>query len=311
MNLNLEHLAAQPDRDRRQADPIGAILTRLHDDPTIADLIALRESQPDLCDAAVKAEAHRDAYGWSASQADVSSLARIALLTIAGAHAMVVAIFPAASVDDVDAKVSLQPTREWLANWQGSGDFARGRIALAAFNPGQATVPPRAETTVRESALYPWPPQGFDLAAEIDRLATRRIYTHEQLQVLSAFAREGLDMQAILEKARDYFSAADRLLKDAMRLGPMAHQTRLAAEGALIAAYLSCGQIAVWPARRGTRDREAKLAMQALVNGRATTADPLNMQAAVRYGATFTARVPMAEPRLFADGRLGEWVANV
>ncbi|AOG07005.1 hypothetical protein [Bosea sp. RAC05] len=311
MNLNLEHLAAQPDRDRRQADPIGAILTRLHDDPTIADLIALRESKPDLCDAAVRAEAHRDAYGWSASQADVDSLARIALLTIAGAHAMIVSIFPASSIDDVDAKVSLQPTREWLANWQGSGDFVRGRIALAAFNPGQATVPPRTEMSLRESALYPWPPEGFDLAAEIDRLATRQIYTREQFEVLAAFAGEGLDMQSALEKARDYFSAADRLLKDAMRLGPMAHQTRLAAEGALIAAYLSCGQIAVWPARRGTRDRDAKLAMQALVNGRATTADPLHMQAAIRHGTTFTSQVSLVEPRLFADGRLGEWVGNV
>ncbi|MDX3807613.1 MAG: hypothetical protein QHC89_14590, partial [Bosea sp. (in: a-proteobacteria)] len=76
MTINLEHLGAQPDRDRRQADPIAAILTRLHDDPTIADLIALRASKPDLCDAAVKAEAHRDAYGWSASQAEVDSLAR-------------------------------------------------------------------------------------------------------------------------------------------------------------------------------------------------------------------------------------------
>lgn len=311
MTLNLEHLAAQPDRDRPQADPIGAILTCLNDDPTIADLIALRQSQPDLCDAAVKAEAHRGAYGWSASQAEVGSLARIALLTIAGAHAMIVAIFPAASVDDVDAKVSLQPTREWLSNWQGSGDFVRGRIALAAFNPGQATVPPRTEMSLRESALYPWPPEGFDLAAEIDGLPNRQIYTREQFQVLAAFAREGLDMHAILEKARDYFGAADRLLKDAMRLGPMAHQTRLAAEGALIAAYLSCGQIAVWPALRGTRDREAKLAMQALVNGRATTADPLHMQAAIRHGATFTSLVSLGEPLLFADVRMAEWVANV
>lgn len=287
------------------------MLTRLHDDPTIADLISLRQSKPDLCDAAVKAEAHRGAYAWSTSQADVDTLASIALLTIAGAHAMIVAIFPAASADDVGAKVSLQPTREWLSNWQGSGDFARGRIALAAFNPGQTTIPPRTETSVRESALYPWPPQGFDLAAEIDGLPNRQIYTREQFQVLAAFAREGLDMHAVLEKARDYFSAADRLLRDAMRLGSMAHQTRLAAEGALIAAYLSCGQIAVWPARRGTRDRNAKLAMQVLVNGRATTTDPLHMQAAVRYGATFTSGVSLSEPRLFADGRLGEWVANV
>ncbi len=118
-------------------------------------------------------------------------------------------------------------------------------------------------------------------------------------------------MEAILEKARDYFSAADRLLKNAMLLRPMAHQSRLAAEGALIAAYLSCGQIAVWPARRGTRDRDAKLAMQALVNKRATTADPLHMQAAIRYGATFTSRVSSAEPCLFADAELVEWVANV
>lgn len=172
-------------------------------------------------------------------------------------------------------------------------------------------MPPRADMSVPERALYPWPPEGFDLAAEIDRLATRQIYTREQFQVLAAFAREGFDMQAALEKARDYFSTADRLLNDAMRLGPMAHQTRLAAEGALIAAYLSCGQISVWPARRGTRDRDAKIAMQALVNRRATTADPLHMQAAIRYGATFTSQVSLAEPRLFADGRLGEWVANV
>jgi hypothetical protein len=311
MTMNLEHLGAQPDRSRRQADPIAAILTRLHDDPTIADLIALRESKPDLCDAAVKAEAHRDAYGWAASQADGSSLARIALLTIAGAHAMIVAIFPAASVDDVDAKVALQPSREWLATWQGSGDFARGRIALAAFNPGQTTVPAPEEISIRESALYPWPPRGFDLATEIDGLANRQIYTHEQFQVLAAFAREGLDMKAVLEKARDYFNAADRLLREAMRLGPMTHQTRLAAEGALIAAYLSCGQIAVWPARRGTRDRDAKLAMQALVNWRATTADPLHMQAAVRHGATFTGTVARGAPHLFVEAQLGEWTGNV
>ncbi len=313
MNNKLEfQTGPHDDREiREHADPITAILARLHDDPAIADMVALRQSRPDLRDAAVKAEAHRNAYGWSVSQDGVGALERIALLTIAGAHAMIVAIFPVSSLDDVDAKVAMQPNREWLQSWQGSGDYVRGRIAQAAFHPGQLAVPPQPDVSERESALYPWPVSVFDLEAEVASLPNRQIYTPEQLPVLAAFAAEGLDMKAALEKARDYFAAADRLFAEALRPSPAMHRTRLAAEGALIAAYLACAQIAVWPARRGTGDRDAKLAMQALVNGRATTADPLHMQAAVRYGATFTSRVCLAEPRLFADTKLAEWVANV
>jgi len=313
MTNKLEFQAVpQDDREiREHADPITAILARLHDDPAIADMVALRQSRPDLRDAAVKAEAHRSAYGWSASQDGVGALERIALLTIAGAHAMIVAIFPVESIDDVDAKVAMEPTRKWLESWQGTGDFLRGRIAQAAFSPGQLAVPRQPDVSDRESALYPWPVSGFDLEAEVASLPNREIYTPAQLPVLAAFAAEGLNMRAVLEKARDYFAAADRLFAEALRPSPAMHRTRLAAEGALIAGYLACAQIAVWPARRGTGDRDAKLAMQALVNGRATTADPLHMQAAVRYGATFTSRVSLAEPRLFADVPMGEWMANV
>lgn len=313
MNNKLEfQTGPHDDREiREHADPITAILARLHDDPAIADMVALRQSRPDLRDAAVKAEAHRNAYGWSVSQDGVGALERIALLTISGAHAMIVAIFPVSNLDDVDAKVAMQPSRDWLQSWQGSGDFVRGRIAQAAFHPGQLAVPPQPDVSDRESALYPWPISGFDLEAEVASLPNRQIYTPAQLPVLAAFAAEGLDMRAVLEKARDYFAAADRLFAEALRPSPAMHRTRLAAEGALIAGYLACAQIAVWPARRGTGDRDAKLAMQALVNGRATTADPLHMQAAVRYGATFTSRVSLAEPRLFADVPMGEWMANV
>ncbi|PTM39453.1 hypothetical protein [Bosea sp. 124] len=296
---------------REHADPIMAILARLHDDPAIADMVALRLSRPDLRDAAVKAEAHRNAYGWSVSQDGVGALERIALLTIAGAHAMIVAIFPVGNLDDVDAKVAMQPSRDWLANWQGSGDYVRGRIAQAAFSPGQLAVPPQPDVSERESAVYPWPVNGFDLDAEVESLPSRGIYTPEQLPVLAAFAAEGLDMRAVLAKARDYFAAADRLFAEALRPSPAMHRTRLAAEGALIAGYLSCAQIAVWPARRGTGDRDAKLAVQELINGRARTADPLHMQAAIRHGFTFTSTVLRGAPHVFVEVRLGEWMENI
>ena len=300
------------DRETREhADPIMAILARLHDDPTIADLIALRQSQPDLRDAAVKAEAHRNAYGWSVSQTGIGALELIAMLTIAGAHAMIVAIFPTETLDDVEAKVAMQPDRTWLQSWQGTGDFVRGRIAQAAFSPGQLAVPPEPDVHERSSALYPWPVSGFDLAAEVESLPSRQIYTPEQLPILAAFAAEGLDMKAVLEKARDYFAAADRLFMEALRPGPAMHRTRLAAEGALIAGYLACAQIAVWPARRGTGDRDAKLAVQDVVNGRARTPDPLHMQAAIRHGCTFTSTVSRGAPHVFVEERLRDWVGNV
>ncbi|AMJ59928.1 hypothetical protein [Bosea sp. PAMC 26642] len=313
MTNKLEFQAVpQDDRESHEhADPIMALLARLHDDPAIADMVALRQSRPDLRDAAVKAVAHRNAYGWSVSQDGIGALERIALLTIAGAHAMIVAIFPVGNLDDVDAKVAMQPNREWLANWQGSGDYVRGRIAQAAFSPGQLAVPPQPNVSERESALYPWPVTGFDLDAEIESLPTREIYTPEQLPMLAAFAAEGLDMKAALEKARDYFAAADRLFAEALRPSPAMHRTRLAAEGALIAAYLSCAQIAVWPARRGTGDRDAKLAVQELVNGRATTDDPLHLQAAIRHGFTFTGTVSRGSPQLFVEVKLSQWVGNV
>lgn len=224
---------------------------------------------------------------------------------------MTVAIFPVENLDDVDAKVSLQPTREWLESWQGRGDFVHGRIAQAAFSPGQLAVPRQPDISPRESALYPWPVVGFDLSAEVRSLPNPLIYTPEQFPVLAAFAREGLDMTAALEKARDYFAAADRLFNEALRPSPTMHRTRLAAEGALIAAYLSSAQIALWPARRGTGDRDAKLAVQELVNGRAKTADPLHMQAAIRHGFTFTSTVSRGAPQLFVEVNLGVWVGNV
>lgn len=118
-------------------------------------------------------------------------------------------------------------------------------------------------------------------------------------------------MRAVLEKARDYFAAADRLFMEALRPSPAMHRTRLAAEGALIAAYLACSQIAVWPARRGTGDRDAKIAVQDLVNGRAKTADPLHMQAAIRHGFTFTGTVSRGASHLFVEAQLGEWAGNV
>ena len=57
----------------------------------------------------------------------------------------------------------------------------------------------------------------------------------------------------------------------------------MAGEGALILAYLTAAQIAIWPALKHSAEASTKERLIAIINERASRGDPGHMQAAIRH----------------------------
>ena len=298
------------------ADPLGALIAVLGEDPLIADFIALRRSRPDLREAAFRARAHqletvklllfkhlREISDHRAVLAGIELLAQ--------AYQSQVAIWPTDSASDAIAKLSLHRDPMEAASVRGT-DARRIRLELAALNPGYLIVPAAPSPHATDRALDDRHPWEFDLPAELADLPSEASYSLSNHKLIAKFAWTEPDLDAFARTAASYFSVAARLMIQATRPGSDRAELADAAEGAIIAAYTLCGRVGLWPARKNSADMAAKVAVQALLNKRATTLDPLHMQAAARM--CFSAGESLARHQAWRFDRtpLPEpWIENV
>ena len=299
-------------------DPLGALVGMLPPDPAIANFLVLRQTPPDLREAAFRAAAHA-AEAWKLvgfehlREIPDGDAAVAGLQILAAAYEAEVAIWPTDFDVHAVAKVSLHPEPSHQSSLRRDG-FARDlRITLAALNPGFQRLPPdRRPPTLDQRAFAPRPNWDFDLVAELAALPDGPSYGLSHHKVLAKLGRTEPDLSAFADRAGECFKASDTLFVQSMRAGPHMLNLRTASEGARIAAYALCAQTGIWPARKGTADREAKGRVQALVNGRAITSDPIHMIAAVQL-----AFIRSEQPHKFRPARLDQrpldtpWCENV
>ena len=278
----------------RFRDPIEALTSGIGEDPTLGDLIAFRQSRPDLKEAArvsrqLDHEAHRVAYSDDRhpEAATISAAMELAALLFDG----LVCAWPADSLNEVDAKLALVDERGPFGTDQDA-DYApslepatarRIRVMRAAFDVGQLTVPPAPPAPDPDDRnLAAWPRMRYDLR---DLLPIRG--GQPTLDIAPddwlAFARSRPDFAQLSERVITMFATAERLF-DLARSNEdgRSRELRLAAEGAQILAYLSACQVMAWPAR-SKADLNEKRAIARIINDRACRPDPLHMQAIVRH----------------------------
>ena len=299
------------------ADPLAALIAILPDDPLIADFSALRRSRPDLREAAFRARAHQLETVKLLSFKELREisdhravLAGIELL--AQAYQSQVALWPTDTTSEAIAKLSLHRDPMEAASVRGT-DARRIRLELAALNPG---LPDRA-CGAFASRYRPRPGPSSSLGSsicptELADLPPEASYSLSHHKLIAKFAWTEVDLDGFARTAASYFSVAARLMMQAVRPGADRAELADAAEGAIIAAYTLCCRVGLWPARKNSADMAAKVAVQALLNKRATTLDPLHMQAAARmcfsageslarHQAWRFERTPLPEP----------WIENV
>lgn len=299
-------------------DPLGALVGMLPEDPMVANFLVLRQTPPDLREAAFRAAAHAaeasKMIGFEHLKEIEGGYDAIAGLKIlAAAYEAEVALWPTDYDVHAVAKVALHPSPSHQSSLRRDG-FARDlRIILAALNPGFQRLPPdRRPPTLDQRAFEPWPRWMFDLKSELSALPEEASFGLSNHLVLAKLARTEPNLTAFADRADKCFKASDALFVQSMRAGPDMQNLRTASEGARIAAYALCAQVGIWPARKGTADREAKSRVQALVNSRATTSDPLHMIAAVQL-----AFIRCEQPYKFTPARWDErqletpWIENV
>lgn len=299
-------------------DPLGALVGLLPPDPAIANFLVLRQSPPDLREAAFRAAAHA-AEAWKLisfehlREVPDGDAAVAGLQILAAAYECEVALWPSDLDIHAVAKVSLHPDASHQSSLRRDG-FARDlRVILAALNPGFRRLPPeRLPPTLDMRAFAERPHWDFDLVSELAALPDEPSYGLSHHKTLAKLGRTEPDLSAFADRAEAFFKASDTLFVQSARAGPDMLNLRTASEGARIAAYSLCAQTGIWPARKGSTDREAKARVQSLVNGRATTSDPIHMIAAVQL-----AFIRSEQPHKFMPARLDQspldtpWCENV
>ncbi len=150
-------------------DPIEALTSGLGDDPALGDLIAFRQSRPDLKEAARMSrqfnnEAHRVAYAVDRHPQANTVAAGLGLAALL--FDSLVCVWPADSLDEVDAKLALAHARgpfgtDQEADYVASLEPAtarRIRVMRAAFHVGELTVPPAPPApSLDDRNLAAWP----------------------------------------------------------------------------------------------------------------------------------------------------------
>lgn len=291
----------------RFRDPIEALTSGLGDDPALGDLIAFRQSRPDLKNAARLSrqfdhEAHRVAYADDRHPEATIIAAGMELAALL--FDSLVCVWPADTLDEVDAKLALANGRGPFGTEQ-EADYApslepatarRIRVMRAAFHVGELTVPPAPPAPgPGDRNLAIWPRLRHDLR---DLLPVRggQPILNVAPEVWLAFVRSGPGFGRLHERIVAMFATAERLF-DLARTNEdgKSRELRLAAEGAQILAYLTACQAMIWPAR-SKADLAVKREVAKIINDRACRPDPLHMQAIVRH---------MVDEAIWVHRRLG------
>jgi len=276
-------------------DPLDEAIRGIGNDPSLAELIAVRESATNLKRFAIEAkrcndEAGRLPYGLAQTKAD--KMAQVGLQIVGLSCAAIVAIWPTDTIEDADAKQALaretQPyyggTDFEVAPGLSAEDAVRIRLHRAAFDVGALVVPPGpAVPAPSDRGLVTWPLSRFDLVDAVPLTGGSATLDARGIARWSAFVEAYPDLTALVDRFSAMIAIADRLTVIADRNGPDSAAIRRAAQGARILGYLAAARAAIWPAMLHSADAEAKLRLVALINDRACRFDPLHQQAAIRH----------------------------
>lgn len=276
-------------------DPLAGVTNALGDDPSLAELIAFRDSAPNLALFAREAkrcddEAARLPYG--REQTHEIQMARVGLKIVALNCTAMVAIWPTDTVADADAKRALARETRMHGNDTDYGiapmlsieDAARIRLHRAAFAVGEFIVPPGpVGPSMTDRGLAAWPLSRFDLVDALPLAGGDASLGDAQIARWAGFVNAYPTLSDLVDRFARMIATADRLMVIADTTSDDPRALRRAAEGARILAYLAAARAAIWPAMLHSADAEAKLRLVALLSERASRPDPLNMQAAIRH----------------------------
>jgi hypothetical protein len=286
-------------------DPLDEATRSIGNDPSLAELIAVRDHAPDLKVVAREAkrcndEAERLPLGLERTYEE--RMAEVGLQIVGLSCAAIVAIWPTDTLDDADAKRALaretQPHYEdtdfAMAPMLSAEDAARIRLHRAAFDVGALVVPPGPPGPAQtDRGLATWPLSRFDLVDAVPLAGGPATLDARGIARWKAFVDAYPDLTLLVDRFSAMIAIADRLTVIAHRNEPDSAARRRAAEGARILAYLAAARVAIWPALLNSADAEAKLRLVALINDRACRHDHLHQQAAIRHlvsEANFIAR---------------------
>lgn len=278
------------------SDPLAAITGAISNDPTLSELIAFRDSAPDLQRFAIEAkrcEDEADRLWFRLNEGKDVKMARIGLKIMALSCTAMVAIWPVDQVEDADAKQALAKATTFPGDNTALGqapslDAAtaeRIRLHRAAFAVGELVVPPGpAAPASADRGLAAWPLSRFDLVDAVPLEGGAVSIDGTQLMDWSAFVDAYPSLSDLVDRFTWMIATADRLnALAATNTTEDPRPLRRAAEGARIIAYLAAARAAIWPALLHSGDAEAKLRLVALVNERACRGDALHQQAAIQH----------------------------
>ncbi|KPF62964.1 hypothetical protein IP69_19605 [Bosea sp. AAP35] len=277
------------------SDPLAAVTGTISDDPTLAELIAFRDSAPDLRQFAIEAkrcEDEAERLWFRLKEGNHVKMARISLKIVALSCTAMVAIWPVDIVEHADAKQALAKATAFHGDDTDYGqtpslDAATAeqiRLHRAAFAVGELLVPPGpAAPAPADRGLAAWPLSRFDLVNAVRLEGGDASISGTQLMRWSAFVDDYPTLSDLVDLFARMMATADRLnaLSDTTTEDP--RPLRRAAEGARIIAYLTAARAAIWPAMLHSADSQAKLRLVALVTERACRGDALHQQAAIRH----------------------------
>ena len=287
-------------------DPLAWMSGQVGEDPSLLELVAFRDSRPDLKAFAREAkrcddEADRAAYGLDETQEN--KLARVGLKIVGLSCTAIVAIWPTDTIGDADAKQGLaretrlhgDDTAYGVAAMLTAETAARIRLHRAAFAVGEGIVPPAPPPPSPDArGLANWPLSRFDLEDLVPRAGGEMTLTDAQVAHWAGFTDAYPQISDCVDRFARMIAIADRLDLLAAHQTADASDLRRAAEAARILAYLAAARGSIWPAMLHSADAEAKLRLVTCINDRACRGDPLHQQAAIRHVVTEANWIAMA-----------------
>lgn len=287
--------AIAPPETRTDLDPIAIMTMPLGEDPSIAELVAFRDSSPDLKFAARQAKKLLDEsmrIRISSMHQDAGSRVAAGLMLVGLSFTALTCIWPSDSLDEIEAKLALAESQKIHGDNQEADsspmlaqDTARRiRVRRAAFNVGELMAAPRpAVPTSTDRGLATWPLQAFDLTTILPPRGGPPVFADTQAQYWAGLMEKAPDLGRLADRVERLLKTAERLFALAQTPDADHPELRRAAEGARILAYVTAAQVAIWPVERGSPGVAAKRRVATLIDARASRGDPLNMQAAIRH----------------------------
>lgn len=276
-------------------DPLPSMTDALGDDPSLAELVAFRDSRPDLklfAREAKRCDDEADRLPFGLDDGNAVKLAKVGLRIVGLSCTAMVAIWPTDTAAEADAKQALaretrmhgDDTDYRIAPMLSVEDAARIRLHRAAFAVGERVVPsgPIAPA-MADRGLATWPLSRFDLVDTVPLVGGDASLDDMQIARWAAFVDTYPTLSDCVDRFAAMIATADRLLVLAQTTTEDPRPLRRAAEGARILAYLAAARATIWPAMRFSADAQAKLRLVTRVNERASRPDPLHMQAAIRH----------------------------